>query len=190
MTVFGAGREIWNRDAQTVWISHSGRSWNSCGMKIPDSTEFYVRDLWERHSFRTGVPISVDSWWMLPASELTLAASATTVIAVPVLNGSPLNDLSPTRDSSFKTNRNRCGQRRITWCACVPLVTPCSANIGSLVLVKRFPQSDRCPPTERRTYVGEPLRRLAPHTAGEARVKNSQTGLPCVDAKHLPPRTV
>ena len=34
---------------------------------------------------RTGAPISVASWWMLPGSELTLAASATTVISAPVL---------------------------------------------------------------------------------------------------------
>ncbi len=37
----------------------------------------------------------------------------------------------------------------------------CSANAGSLVLPRRFPRIDRCPPTERRTCVGEPFRRLA-----------------------------
>ena len=37
----------------------------------------------------------------------------------------------------------------------------CSASVGSLVLLKRFPPIDRCPPTERRTYAGEPLHRLA-----------------------------
>ena len=42
-----------------------------------------------------------------------------------------------------------------------------SANIGSLVLLGRFAQSDRCPPTERLTYAGEPLCRLAPQTAAE-----------------------
>ncbi len=41
----------------------------------------------------------------------------------------------------------------------------CSANVESLVLLRRFPRSARCPPAERRTYVGEPLRRLAPDTA-------------------------
>ena len=43
----------------------------------------------------------------------------------------------------------------------------CSANDRSFVLLRRFPQGDRCPPTERRTYVGEPLRRLAPDTAAK-----------------------
>ncbi len=37
-------------------------------------------------AFRTGAAITVASWRMLPASEPTLAASATTVIAAPILN--------------------------------------------------------------------------------------------------------
>ncbi len=39
--------------------------------------------------------------------------------------------------------------------------------------------SDRCPPTERRTYVGEPLRRLAPDTAAKPLMWRK---------KHLPER--
>ena len=36
-----------------------------------------------------------------------------------------------------------------------------SANVKSVVSPMRYSQSDGSPPTERRTYVGEPLRRLA-----------------------------
>ncbi len=48
---------------------------------------------------RTGAPISVPSWRMLPASEPTLAASATTVISAPVQNGiaGELGGLTPCR---------------------------------------------------------------------------------------------
>ena len=52
----------------------------------------------------------------------------------------------------------------------------CSANVGNLVLLRRFPLSDRCPPTERRTYVGEPLRRLAPDTAAMTLMQQKRFG--------------
>ncbi len=43
-------------------------------------------DQLDDHGLRTGAPISVPSWRKLPASEPTLAASATTVISAPVLS--------------------------------------------------------------------------------------------------------
>ena len=52
----------------------------------------------------------------------------------------------------------------------------CSANVGSVVLLRRFPRSDRCPPMERRTYVGEPLRRLAPDTTAKPSMRQKRFG--------------
>ena len=52
----------------------------------------------------------------------------------------------------------------------------CSANVKSFVFVRRFPRSDRCPPTERRTYVGEPLRRLASDTAAKPLMRQKKFG--------------
>ncbi len=52
----------------------------------------------------------------------------------------------------------------------------CSANVGTVVLLRRFPQSDRCPPTERQPYVGEPLRRLAPDSTAKPFMRQKRFG--------------
>ena len=60
--------------------------------------------------------------------------------------------------------------------AAIGAVVVCSANAGSLVLLRRFPRSDGCPPAERRTYVGEPLRRLARDTAAKTFMRQKRFG--------------
>ena len=53
----------------------------------------------------------------------------------------------------------------------------CAANVKFFVSVRRFRQSERCPPTERRTDVGERLRRLAPDKEAKPAASNASLKL-------------